>query len=125
MWKEKRIKQLIKTKEILESQQKTLEADRKLSIAAIAKADVRTADSIEANKVDGIATKNPVLVLQLSAILGDKASPKVLIQFRKALTSYFDKTRGTYAILRIIIKYVCSKITSGKPSVEFPMERDN
>ena len=80
---------------------------------------------MEANKVDVIATKNPVLVLQLSAILGDKTSPKVLIQFRKALATYFDKTPGTYAILRIILKYVCSEISSGKPSVEFPMERDN
>ena len=77
MWKEKRIKQLIKTKEIIESQQKTLEADRKLSIGLIAKADVRTTDSMETNKVDGFATKNPVLVLQLFALLGDKASPKV------------------------------------------------
>jgi hypothetical protein len=78
---------------------------------------------VEASKVDGATSKAPTLVLQLTAIIGTKASPKVLIQFMKALTTYFDQTPGTFAISRIYIKYVMTEISSGRPAVEIPMER--
>ena len=105
MWKENQIKKLNNIKEINESQNKSLEENRKSCIGLIAKADARTADSMEANKIGGIAVKTPTLVLQVSAIVGNKPSPKVLIQFMKALTTYFDHTPRTFAVLHIILKY--------------------
>jgi hypothetical protein len=86
---------------------------------------ISKANYVEANKVDGATTKTSTLVLQILAILGNEASPKVLIQFMKALTTYFDQAPRTYAILRTILKYVMSEIKIGRPSVEFPMERND
>jgi hypothetical protein len=54
---------LNKIKEINESHQKSLEANRKSCIGMVAKADACTADSMEANKIDGVAAKTPTLVL--------------------------------------------------------------
>jgi hypothetical protein len=96
MWKENQIEKQHKTKEVTEARQKSLEANRKICIAAIAKADVTTADSMEANRIEGVTSKAPQLVLQANAIIGDKASPKVLIQLMKAMTTYFDQTPGTF-----------------------------
>jgi hypothetical protein len=80
---------------------------------------------MEANRIEGVTSKAPQLVLQASAIIGNKASPKVLIQFMKAMTTYFDQTPGTYSILRNYLKYVMSEISSGRPSIEVPMERND
>ena len=80
---------------------------------------------MEATRIEGVTSKAPQLVLQANAIIGDKASPKVLLQFMKALTTYFDQTPGTFSILRNYLKYVMSEISSGRPSIEVPMERND
>ena len=122
IWRDKQIKIFTKQLELTKTHEITLKDQYKATMQIIARIDVRTADAIAEAKVDGLATKAPGLVLNHTALAALKSNPKALLGLSRALTTYFDQYPGTFAVLRIILKFVIDEINSGKTDVEVPMD---